>query len=256
MYTFSPMMVANSRKHHCRVRPYTREVLVLSTNLEIQTKHYSLVFRNRRGMINNQEMYIRGKPNGKLIWKSIQNGPTPHPMITDPPTTDSAASPRQSSTTSIKQALERKICENVECSWQGSDLYSLKASSPHAKRLSQETGASTSMLIHWPKFAHDKSAPFFITLNVASPQPTAQSPMKAFDATMTQLLNLLSGSKAVFHPPTTSSGLPSNSRLMLRVHDVTLLLNLVQRRLQVIMEIQVLEASRDMFTTAERETCS
>ncbi|GKA39259.1 hypothetical protein Tco_0731810 [Tanacetum coccineum] len=49
MYTFSPMMVANSRKHHCRVRLYTREVLVLSTNLEIQTKHYSLVFRNRRG---------------------------------------------------------------------------------------------------------------------------------------------------------------------------------------------------------------
>ncbi|GJW89248.1 hypothetical protein Tco_0164588, partial [Tanacetum coccineum] len=37
--------------------------------------------------------YIRGKPNGKLIWKSIQNGPTPHPMITDPPHTDSAAVP-------------------------------------------------------------------------------------------------------------------------------------------------------------------
>ncbi|GKF03601.1 hypothetical protein Tco_0030524, partial [Tanacetum coccineum] len=37
--------------------------------------------------------YIRGKPNGKLIWKSIQNGPTPHPMITDPPTTDSTIVP-------------------------------------------------------------------------------------------------------------------------------------------------------------------
>nr|GEY38574.1 hypothetical protein [Tanacetum cinerariifolium] len=49
MYTFSPMMVANSRKHHCRVRPYTREVLIFSTNLEIQTKHYVLVFRNHRG---------------------------------------------------------------------------------------------------------------------------------------------------------------------------------------------------------------
>ncbi|GKC29472.1 hypothetical protein Tco_1036766 [Tanacetum coccineum] len=49
MYTFSPMMVVNSRKHHCRVRTYTRAVLVLSTNLEIQTKHYPLVFRNRRG---------------------------------------------------------------------------------------------------------------------------------------------------------------------------------------------------------------
>nr|GFB82410.1 hypothetical protein [Tanacetum cinerariifolium] len=29
-------------------------------------------------------MYIRGKPHGKLIWKSIQDGPSPHPMITDP----------------------------------------------------------------------------------------------------------------------------------------------------------------------------
>ncbi|GKC44169.1 hypothetical protein Tco_1061891 [Tanacetum coccineum] len=49
MYTFSPMMVANSQKHHCRVCPYTQEVLVLSINLEIQTKHYPLIFRNHRG---------------------------------------------------------------------------------------------------------------------------------------------------------------------------------------------------------------
>ncbi|GJS22727.1 retrovirus-related pol polyprotein from transposon TNT 1-94 [Tanacetum coccineum] len=28
------------------------------------------------------ERYIRGKPLGKLIWRSIQNGPTPHPQIT------------------------------------------------------------------------------------------------------------------------------------------------------------------------------
>ncbi|GJR36980.1 putative ribonuclease H-like domain-containing protein [Tanacetum coccineum] len=49
MYTFSPMMVANFRKHHCCIRLYTREVLALSTNLEIQTKHCPLVFRNRRG---------------------------------------------------------------------------------------------------------------------------------------------------------------------------------------------------------------
>ncbi|GJX13583.1 hypothetical protein Tco_0205341 [Tanacetum coccineum] len=50
MYTFSPMMVANSRKHHCRVRPYTREVLVISTNLDIQKNHYPLDFTNRRGV--------------------------------------------------------------------------------------------------------------------------------------------------------------------------------------------------------------
>ncbi|GJW29769.1 hypothetical protein Tco_0046644 [Tanacetum coccineum] len=28
------------------------------------------------------ERYIRGKTLGKLIWRSIQNGPTPHPQIT------------------------------------------------------------------------------------------------------------------------------------------------------------------------------
>ncbi|GKA38912.1 hypothetical protein Tco_0731463 [Tanacetum coccineum] len=50
MYTFSPMMVANSRKHHCRVRPYTREVLVISTNLDLQKNHYHLEFTNRRGV--------------------------------------------------------------------------------------------------------------------------------------------------------------------------------------------------------------
>ncbi|GJU24727.1 uncharacterized mitochondrial protein-like protein [Tanacetum coccineum] len=37
--------------------------------------------------------YIRGKPNGKLIWNSIQNGPTPHPMVTDPPPTNSTVMP-------------------------------------------------------------------------------------------------------------------------------------------------------------------
>nr|GEW12041.1 hypothetical protein [Tanacetum cinerariifolium] len=29
------------------------------------------------------QRYIRGKPNGKLIWNSIKNGPNPHPTITD-----------------------------------------------------------------------------------------------------------------------------------------------------------------------------
>nr|GEU72506.1 hypothetical protein [Tanacetum cinerariifolium] len=29
------------------------------------------------------QRYIHGKPNGKLIWNSIKNGPTPHPTTTD-----------------------------------------------------------------------------------------------------------------------------------------------------------------------------
>nr|GEZ85740.1 hypothetical protein [Tanacetum cinerariifolium] len=30
------------------------------------------------------ERYIKGKPHGKLSWKSIQNGSTPHPQTTNP----------------------------------------------------------------------------------------------------------------------------------------------------------------------------
>ncbi|GKB01161.1 retrovirus-related pol polyprotein from transposon TNT 1-94 [Tanacetum coccineum] len=44
-----PMMVANSQKHHRRVRPSTREFLVIRTNLDIQKNHYPLDFTNRRG---------------------------------------------------------------------------------------------------------------------------------------------------------------------------------------------------------------
>nr|GEY45645.1 serine/threonine-protein kinase HT1 [Tanacetum cinerariifolium] len=41
------------------------------------------------------ERYIKGKPHGKLIWKSIQNGPTPHPQTTDPaPEGDAVPPPR------------------------------------------------------------------------------------------------------------------------------------------------------------------
>ncbi|GJZ03990.1 integrase, catalytic region, zinc finger, CCHC-type containing protein, partial [Tanacetum coccineum] len=79
--------------------------------------------------------YIRGKPNGKLIWKSIQNGPTPHPMITNPQPTDSAVVPaprkkldsefirfprHRSSQTSFKISTAKEIWDNVEMLMQGS----------------------------------------------------------------------------------------------------------------------------------------
>nr|GEX83462.1 hypothetical protein [Tanacetum cinerariifolium] len=37
------------------------------------------------------ERYIKGKTHGKLIWKSILNGPSVHPQITDPEPTGSPA---------------------------------------------------------------------------------------------------------------------------------------------------------------------
>ncbi|GJT38527.1 hypothetical protein Tco_0938392 [Tanacetum coccineum] len=57
--------------------------------------------------------YIRGKPNGKLIWKSIQNGPTPHPMITDPPLLILLLMLMQGSVGLVNK--EVKICLNESC---------------------------------------------------------------------------------------------------------------------------------------------
>nr|GEU95471.1 hypothetical protein [Tanacetum cinerariifolium] len=42
------------------------------------------------------ERYIKGKPHGKLIWKSIQNGPTAHPQTTDPAPEGDAVPPTRS----------------------------------------------------------------------------------------------------------------------------------------------------------------
>ncbi|GKC86380.1 hypothetical protein Tco_1142097, partial [Tanacetum coccineum] len=73
--------------------------------------------------------YIRGKPNGKLIWKSIQNGPTPHPMITDPPPTNSTVIPAPKKNQGLPRHIfnilnqtstAQEIWNNVELLMQGS----------------------------------------------------------------------------------------------------------------------------------------
>ncbi|GJX64212.1 ribonuclease H-like domain-containing protein [Tanacetum coccineum] len=65
------MMAANSGKHHCRVCPYTREVLVLSTNLGIPTKHCPLAFRNRRGDEARIKKTFSGNDESKKMHKYI-----------------------------------------------------------------------------------------------------------------------------------------------------------------------------------------
>ncbi|GJT41232.1 putative ribonuclease H-like domain-containing protein [Tanacetum coccineum] len=85
MYTFSPMMVANSRKHHCRVRSYTREVLVISTNLDIQKNHYPLDFRNRRGdeaRIKNTWYNQGSRPNWLFDIDALTKSMNYNPVVT------------------------------------------------------------------------------------------------------------------------------------------------------------------------------
>nr|GEZ64779.1 hypothetical protein [Tanacetum cinerariifolium] len=63
--------------------------------------------------------YIRGKPNGKLIWNSIKNVPTPHPTTTY---TTGEGLPRHIFNTLNQTEMAQEIWENVELLMQGSDL--------------------------------------------------------------------------------------------------------------------------------------
>nr|GEZ82874.1 hypothetical protein [Tanacetum cinerariifolium] len=58
--------------------------------------------------------YIRGKPHGKLIWKSIQDGPSPHPMITDPKPEGSAVMPMPRKKLDSEFSDEENTCEMAD----------------------------------------------------------------------------------------------------------------------------------------------
>ncbi|GKE72838.1 hypothetical protein Tco_1534879 [Tanacetum coccineum] len=62
------------------------------------------------------ERYIRGKPLGKLIWKSIKNGPSPHPMITV--TTGEAEQQtqvtREKTDEEFTEAENNKECDDIQ----------------------------------------------------------------------------------------------------------------------------------------------
>ncbi|GKB79725.1 hypothetical protein Tco_0946620, partial [Tanacetum coccineum] len=75
------------------------------------------------------ERYIRGKPLGKLIWKSIKNGPTPHPTITITTGEDIQATnilsqglPRHIFNILNQTETAKEIWENVKLLMQGSGL--------------------------------------------------------------------------------------------------------------------------------------
>ncbi|GJR16173.1 retrovirus-related pol polyprotein from transposon TNT 1-94 [Tanacetum coccineum] len=79
------------------------------------------------GKIPYTTQYIRGKQNGKLIWKSIQNGPTPHPrMITMADTQAeiilSQGLPRHIFSNLNQTSTAKEIWDNVELLMQGSVL--------------------------------------------------------------------------------------------------------------------------------------
>ncbi|GJZ64227.1 hypothetical protein Tco_0620648 [Tanacetum coccineum] len=82
----------------------------------------------------------------------------------------------------------------------------------HAKKDSQETGASYKYCVHLAYVAHTTSAPALSSPSTPSPQPTVQSPNDALMATMSQIANLLSGFQKQFPPTNNQLRTSSNSR--------------------------------------------
>nr|GFA11946.1 hypothetical protein [Tanacetum cinerariifolium] len=137
------------------------------------------------------ERYIRGKPLGKLIWRSIQNGPTPHPQIIV--TEGQGAAAVQSS--SIVDPL----------AYLALTTHHLTPTQPN------NPPPSTSSL-------------------TLPPQPAAQSSNDAMLVTMNQIMNLLSGFQKQFPPTNNQLRTSSNSRSHATMHDGQIVTETVQRK--------------------------
>nr|GEW85719.1 hypothetical protein [Tanacetum cinerariifolium] len=61
------------------------------------------------------QRYIRRKPNGKLIWNSIKNGPTPHPTTTDTMGEDKALLMEAKEKGVVLEAEAEAFLADVEC---------------------------------------------------------------------------------------------------------------------------------------------
>ncbi|GJY02126.1 hypothetical protein Tco_0360278 [Tanacetum coccineum] len=231
--------------------------------------------------------YIRGKPNGKLIWKSIQNGPTPHPMVTDPPPANSTVMPaprkkldsefndeenklEMADTQAeiiLSQGLPRhifnilnqtstakEIWDNVEMLMQGS-----------GRTLQQRKEDLFKMEISQPHLIVQ------ITTHLNAYEPHAKrlsrtqeqstcfvDPWPMFAHTNLHLAfiaNLLSGFQKQFPPTNNHSGLPPTQGLMLRCMMVPNCYELIQRKAPGNVGNKVLEQDRDMFHRRGERTC-
>ncbi|GJU14854.1 integrase, catalytic region, zinc finger, CCHC-type containing protein [Tanacetum coccineum] len=200
--------------------------------------------------------YIRGKPNGKLIWKSIQNGPTPHPMITDPPTTDSAAvpAPREKLDSEfseeenklemadtqaeiiLSQGLPRHIFNNLNQTSTAKEIWD------NVEMLMQGSGRTIQqrkedLFDEYERFRaignesiHDYFVRFHKLVNDIKNTSDQIFQLNSEHQDCQQPSRLI----GIFHPQTTSSGLPPNSRTHATVMMVTRsphLLNHFQRKL-------------------------
>nr|GEU81139.1 hypothetical protein [Tanacetum cinerariifolium] len=136
------------------------------------------------------ERYIKGKAHGKLIWKSIQNGPTPHPQTTDLAPEGGVVPP-----------LRNKKDEEFTKEDNRNELADIQAIKHALKSLKKKEQSSVVVdpLAYLAKTTptHSTTSP----VTVPTPQSSGDSHNDAMLATINQITNLLSGLQKQF-PPT------------------------------------------------------
>ncbi|GJV26634.1 retrovirus-related pol polyprotein from transposon TNT 1-94 [Tanacetum coccineum] len=154
--------------------------------------------------------YICGKPLGKLIWRSIQNEPTPHPQITMTEGQGDAA----------VQVMRDKRDEEFTEIENNKELADIQATNIPSQGLSR----------HVFNILNQTRTGKEIWDNVELLMKVPQSSNDAMLATMNQIVNLLSGFQKQFPPTNNQLRTSSNSRSHATVHDGQIITETVQRR--------------------------
>ncbi|GKB71428.1 hypothetical protein Tco_0932840 [Tanacetum coccineum] len=204
--------------------------------------------------------YIRGKPLGKLIWNSIQNGPSPHPMITDAPTEDQTGVNMPRLKLDSEFTPEETNRENADTQaviifssalltgpLQQTGVDDMKINSLLCHSSGMNTSLSTTSDLpqgivdplaylaqithyHAPTQTTTLPPPQYGPLTSSTPQQVSQSSNDAMLATMNQIVNLLSGFQKQFPPTNNQLKTSSNSRSHATVHDGQIITETIQRR--------------------------
>nr|GEX48574.1 hypothetical protein [Tanacetum cinerariifolium] len=210
------------------------------------------------------ERYIKGKPHGKLIWKSIQNGPTPHPQTTNPAPEGGVVPPsrnkRDEEFTELVNdmkvtqldipihKLNTKFCKNLPSYWgkyvthaknnmnMSTVMYvelftHLRTYEEHALKSlkkNKHSSAFVDPLAYLAKTTPTNSTTLHVTL--PTPQSSGDSHNDAMFATMNQIANLLSGLQKQFPPTNNQLRTSSNPKTHATVHDGQIVTETVQRR--------------------------
>ncbi|GJS83882.1 cytochrome P450 76AD1-like protein [Tanacetum coccineum] len=165
------------------------------------------------------ERYIRGKPLGKLIWKSIKNGPSPHPMIT----VTTGEGEQQTQVTREKTDEEFTEAENNK---ERADIQATNILSQGLPRHIFNTLNQTEMAKEiWENvelLMQGKYAP--------APQQVPQSTNDAMLATMNQIVNLLSGFQKQFPPTNNQLRTSTNPKTQATIQAGQITTESVQRR--------------------------